>query len=131
MTKLFLDTEFTGLHQNTTLISLALVADNGEEFYAEFTDYDKSQVDTWVQKNVIDHLFLTRGSTSQGALVLQGNEQEITWALKEWLKRFPGGTEVWTDVGAYDWFLFRELFNLSRPKSPSFRWGMKAVREKL
>jgi len=33
MTKVFLDTEFTGLHQGTSLISLALVAESGEEFY--------------------------------------------------------------------------------------------------
>jgi hypothetical protein len=37
-TKLFLDTEFTGLHQNTTLIS-GLIADTGD-IYAELTDYD-------------------------------------------------------------------------------------------
>jgi hypothetical protein len=37
-TKLFLDTEFTGLHQNTTLISIGLIADTGDN--AELTDYD-------------------------------------------------------------------------------------------
>jgi hypothetical protein len=32
----FLDTEFTGL-QNTTLISIGLIADTGDTFYAELT----------------------------------------------------------------------------------------------
>lgn len=32
--KIFLDTEFTGLTQNTSLISIGLVAETGEEFYA-------------------------------------------------------------------------------------------------
>jgi hypothetical protein len=41
-TKLFLDTEFTGLHQNTTLISIGLIADTGDTFYAELTDPIKS-----------------------------------------------------------------------------------------
>ena len=36
--KIFFDTEFTGLHKNTTLISIGLVAENGKKFYAEFND---------------------------------------------------------------------------------------------
>ena len=42
---IFLDCEFTGLQQHTSLISLALVAESGEEFYAEFTDSSKSPLD--------------------------------------------------------------------------------------
>lgn len=36
--KLFLDTEFTDLHPEAKLISIALVDENGEYFYAELTD---------------------------------------------------------------------------------------------
>lgn len=35
MRRIFFDTKFTGLHQNTTLISIGLVSDEGERFYAE------------------------------------------------------------------------------------------------
>jgi hypothetical protein len=52
-TKLFLDTEFTGLHQHTTLVSLALVADTGEEFYAEVDDYDETQINPWLAEHVL------------------------------------------------------------------------------
>ena len=45
MRKMFFDTEFTGLHQNTTLVSIGLVSDEGERFYAELTDYDDTQCD--------------------------------------------------------------------------------------
>ena len=55
-TKLFLDTEFTGLHQNTTLISLGIIDENGRKFYAEFYDYSRLQIDDWLQTNVIDNL---------------------------------------------------------------------------
>lgn len=41
MKKLFLDTEFTGLRQHTSLISIALEAKNGAEFYGESNDYDR------------------------------------------------------------------------------------------
>jgi hypothetical protein len=40
-TKVFFNTEFTGLHQNTTLISIGLVSECGKTFYAELTDYDR------------------------------------------------------------------------------------------
>jgi len=57
-TKIFFDTEFTGLHQNTTLISLGMISECGKTFYAEFTDYDKSQVDDWIRENVVEKLVL-------------------------------------------------------------------------
>ena len=52
--KIFFDTEFTGLHKDTTLISIGIVAENGKSFYAELTDYDKTQVDEWLQLHVLD-----------------------------------------------------------------------------
>jgi len=48
MKNIFLDMEFTGLRQSTQLISLALVADTGEKFYAEFTDYDLDDKKDWM-----------------------------------------------------------------------------------
>ena len=54
--KLFFDTEFTGLHQHTTLISLGIVSEHGDKFYAEFIDYDKNQVNEWIRENVINNL---------------------------------------------------------------------------
>lgn len=59
MVKLYFDTEFSGLHQKTTLISIGLVAETGESFYAELTDYDKTQIDDWLKENVIANLKLT------------------------------------------------------------------------
>ena len=50
-TKIFFDTEFTGLHQNTTLISIGLVSECGKTFYAEFNDYDFNQVDDWLKED--------------------------------------------------------------------------------
>ena len=54
--KIFFDTEFTGLYKNTELISIGLIAENGYTFYGEITNYDKSQVDNWIQENVINNL---------------------------------------------------------------------------
>lgn len=38
--KLFFDTEFSGLRKDTELLSIGIVSDTGEAFYAEITDYD-------------------------------------------------------------------------------------------
>ena len=56
--KLFFDTEFTGLHKNTTLISIGIISDDGKKFYAEFTDYDENQCTEWIKENVINNLHL-------------------------------------------------------------------------
>jgi hypothetical protein len=112
MTKIFLDTEFTGLHQKTTLISLALVAESGEEFYAEFTDYDRSQLNDWLKENVIAKLRITHDQPfekSGKGVYLKGDRIEIKEALQQWFNQFEG-VEIWADVLAYDWVLFCELF---------------------
>jgi hypothetical protein len=54
--RVFFDMEFTGLHQKTTPISIGMIAEDGQYFYAEFTDFDQTQVDEWLRENVIRHL---------------------------------------------------------------------------
>ena len=84
--KLFFDTEFTGLHKNTTLISLGIIAESGECFYAIFTDYDKSQVDDWIQENVLDKLELSADILSKyNVYEVTGNKEEVKEALLDWI----------------------------------------------
>lgn len=113
---LYLDTEFTGLHQRTTLISLALVAEDGRAFYAEFSDYDASQCDDWIATNVLDHSRWLRqgeqapGNWREGDLQLSlGDSKHAHAALAGWLQQFDG-VEIWADCPAWDWVLFCELF---------------------
>jgi hypothetical protein len=113
-TKLFLDTEFTGLHQKTTLISIGLVAENGDSFYAELTDYDPHQIDNWLQENVLDNLVLT--DRLDNTLVVSGHhvsfkgtQKELKDHLGRWLNQ-QGPVEIWSDCLAYDWVLFNEIF---------------------
>lgn len=119
MTKVFWDSEFTGLHQHTTLISVGLVAETGEYFYAEFEDYDKGQINEWLQANVIDNLFLTQAWSIEGALPpskkvyqkfeCKGDAAKIVEYLNLWLQQFEQ-VEMWSDCLAYDWVLFNQLF---------------------
>jgi hypothetical protein len=117
LTKVFFDTEFTGLHQSTTLISIGCVSEDGQEFYAELTDYDSGQVDDWLQENVIDNLILQGENTlslvqkyddHNKARVL-GNTKLVASRLKDWLSQFDS-VEVWSDTLAYDWVLFNQIF---------------------
>lgn len=52
---LYWDCEFSGLHKNTTLMSIGIVSDLGPTFYAELNDYDKDQIDEWLEENVISN----------------------------------------------------------------------------
>lgn len=113
-TKLFLDCEFTGLQQKTTLVSIGIVSEDGREFYAELDDYDRSQVSPWIEENVLDNLNF-KGDRSvayaEGERVsYQEPREKIVEALRRWLSQFES-VEVWGDVLAYDWILFCELFD--------------------
>ena len=111
MTKLFFDTEFTGLHQNTTLISIGIVSDCGKTFYAEFTDYDKTQVDEWLKTNVIDDLILPHDLGGNGVAVdgFVGDTKFIKEHLTKWLSQFES-IQIWSDCLSYDWVLFCQIF---------------------
>jgi len=115
MTRIFFDTEFTGLHQHTTLISIGLISEGGNTFYAEFTDYDQSQVDDWIRKNVIENLQLDQFKIeidydpSSSSVKMKGDTKAVVQALQHWLSSFEK-VEMWSDCLAYDWVLFNQLF---------------------
>ena len=130
MKKIFFDTEFTGLHQNTTLISIGFISDCGKTFYAELNDNDKSQVDEWLQNNVIDKLIMSEPPIGEDeyykaarandnpvgndlynsySVQLRGNKEEIKKELERWLSQFDQ-VEIWSDCLAYDWVLFNQIF---------------------
>jgi len=129
-TKIFFDTEFTGLHKNTTLISIGLISDCGKTFYAELNDYDTNQIDDWLQENVMDKLLMHAPSNGeheyylasrhhdnpveQGlyqsySLQLRCNKSDLEKALRRWFKQFHL-VEIWSDCLSYDWVLFCDIF---------------------
>lgn len=110
-TKIFFDTEFTGLHQKTTLISIGLISECGKQFYAELTDYDKSQIDEWLQENVLNNLYLD-GYDNDANLSdwkIKGNSDDVKSALEVWIAQFEE-IEIWSDCLSYDWVLFNQIF---------------------
>ena len=139
--KIFLDTEFTGLHSNTTLISIGLISEDGRTFYAELNDYDTSQVNDWVRDNVISNLkFAPPREYAPGKmedeayemsravpgvpltqmfhLEMRGSTADVSSELDKWLNQFDDTIEIWGDCLSYDWVLFCNLFGgaLNIPK---------------
>lgn len=115
--KIFFDTEFTGLHKNTSLISLGLVDEDGRAFYAEFKDYDKSQINDWLSDNVIKHLKY-KGTDSissagwvkkENCMTVYGNKEFVAKHLKVWLSKYKK-VQLVSDVCHYDMVLFIDLF---------------------
>lgn len=116
--KIFLDTEFTGLHQGTTLISIGITTEKGNNFYAEFNDYDKTQVNEWLQANVVDKLKYNNveeflDEDDMDFIRIKGNTNQVKEKLVEFLDSQRGSekVEVWSDCLAYDWVLFNQLFD--------------------
>lgn len=121
---IYFDTEFTGLHQQTTLISLGCISDNDLTFYAEFSDYDQSQCTDWILDNVISQLQYHKVQSYFNATPqhtsMKDTSAEIAIQLKKWLLTFakldaqkqpvPGSVKMWSDCLAYDWMLFCHLF---------------------
>lgn len=113
--KIFFDTEFTGLHQKTTLISIGLISEDGKTFYWEFTDYDKSQIDSWLQENVINNLEFNSFSNSWiiindgiHSFRIKAISNSVKEQLINWFSQFEK-VEMWSDCLSYDWVLFNTL----------------------
>ena len=113
---LFFDTEFTGLHAGTTLVSIGIVAENRKKFYAEFSDYDESQCDYWIKENVLNQTILggndilaKRLGEDSETMVILGSKSDIQYELGEWLKQFDSVQFV-SDVCHYDMVLLIDIF---------------------
>lgn len=112
---IYFDTEFTGLHQKTTLMSIGLVADDGKTFYCELTDYDKKQVDQWIRDNVINNFKLNDFEKvlfpydGEKEYEIKCNLKELKEQLTKWLSQYEH-IEVWSDCLSYDWVLFNQIW---------------------
>ena len=119
----YFDSEFTGLVPNTTLISLALVTEKDEVFYAEFTDFNERLCTDWIFENVISNLRMdhmntklpNRVSIVEKETYVIGESDYIRNILEEWLldqadNSEDGRIQLVGDVCHYDMVLFANLF---------------------
>ena len=82
--KFYLDTEFieSGPHRPIELISIAIVSEDGREFYAENRECPRNTASDWVQKNVFPHLTgpcLTLAAIAEAVKVFVGTDEPEFW----------------------------------------------------
>jgi hypothetical protein len=96
----FMDTEFTDFDY-PQLISIGLVSEDGESFYAEMSNgWSREGCSPFVAEHILPQL--TGGDYLQ----------ERCYAgrrLADWLAEFPGPVRVVTDAPGYDWVLMLDL----------------------
>jgi hypothetical protein len=102
----FLDTEFTKLAR-PDLISIALVSEDGREFYAERTDYYPQDCSDFVNETVLPLL----GRVPDAAC----SRPQLTDRVREWFKQLPEPATVIYDY-EWDWRLLAVAM-LGRPHS--------------
>ena len=128
----FFDTEFTGLRKDTTLISIGIVSDTGDRFYAELTDYDESMCNEWIEKNVLDHLIMSGNVKLEESLAADnktttviGSKADICRELMEWLEMDANFDSDYaavfvSDVSHYDMVLLIDLLVGNAMMLPKF-----------
>lgn len=137
MKRLFIDAEFTGLHIGTKLISLGIIGENGEMFYAEFNDFEDAYMklsendSKFLDEQVIPNLkfiesdfgllnggkrtmygFRSYAHDIQGTITeCCGDKEYVRKKLIEWLGKKFGNEQllIVADVGHYDFCLFIDL----------------------
>lgn len=105
MLRIFFDTEFTELGIDPHLISIGLVAEDGERtFYAELSDtYEDRHCSDFVREAVQPQLEGGAARLDMATLtVRQGN----------WLERFDAPVKLVTDSLSWDWPWIQEIFYL-------------------
>jgi hypothetical protein len=105
---IFLDTEFTDF-VGPVLISIALVSEDGREFYAERTDYPQNECSQFVCETVLPLLGQVPGAAC--------NRIELACRLRAWFEALPEPTTVVYDF-ELDWILMVDAFlgpNHSQP----------------
>lgn len=100
---IFFDTEFTSLHNKPKLISIGLIAENGQKtFYAELADtYQVTDLSEFALNKVIPLL-------THESLLLQ---KELISQLKFWIESFNSEVMLASDNYTWDWPFIIELFS--------------------
>lgn len=99
----FIDTEFIEPIEpgEIDLISIALVAGDGREYYAISSEFDASKANDFVKENVLPKLDDPSTWKSRAAI-----KQE----LLDFVVGEPGQIEFWGEYSAHDWVVFCRIF---------------------
>jgi len=111
----FLDTEFTDFVKHD-LISLALVAEDGREFYAERTDFKQDECSAFVRKEVLPLLSRVPDASC--------DRKQLTNRLHDWFEKLPEPATLVFDFEG-DWLLLAAALLDNTHKKPPPNIGDK------
>jgi hypothetical protein len=102
----FLDTEFIDGADKLDLISIALVGENGKEYYAVSNEFDESKASEWVKQHVLTKLPPKSTWKSRATI---GKE------IRSFIDKNRSGeyAEFYAYFASCDWILFYKLFGNS------------------
>ncbi len=103
--RFFYDTEFIEDGTTIKLVSIAIVAEDGREYYAVSTDADHSLANDWVRENVLNKL------PNPSSPEWRSNDQ-IRTEVYDFLTAVKGRgrPELWAWIGPYDHVVFAQLW---------------------
>lgn len=111
---IYFDTEFTELSKHGELISIGLVDEDDNEFYAEFRLNNIDNVNDFVKENVLTNTVLYGNKDAVDIIgdeknYVYGSKSDIKDALVKWLSKYEN-VKLVSDVGHYDMVLFIDIF---------------------
>ncbi|MFV8395123.1 polyadenylate-specific 3'-exoribonuclease AS [Corynebacterium hindlerae] len=101
--RFFYDTEFIEDGETIELVSIAIVAEDGREFYAVSTEFDPAKANSWVQAHVLSQL----PNPSDPAWK---SVADIRQGVYEFLTASGTQVQLWAWVGAYDHVVLAQLW---------------------
>jgi len=157
--KYFFDTEFIEWAGGIDLVSIGIVSENGDTFYAESTNFDERNADQWVKDNVLAklrwwgnemsskgycNLAQHTGAKGEWNAEVFATEKLIGEAILRWIddcekraNQTPGSKhlshelEFFAYYGAYDWVLFARIFGRLIDKPEKFPMWVRDLKQMM
>lgn len=124
MANIYFDTEFTGLRHKTELVSIGVVTDAGDKFYAEISNvnWEDPLIDDGTKKFLADHVKSYLKFNGQKSVVKKDgnnwtvcdNKSAVGYQFLLWLDEvMPSGEAIIpvSDVMYYDMVLLQDMIN--------------------
>jgi len=140
--KFWYDTEFIEDGRTIDLISIGIVAENGDSYYAISTEFKARKASQWVKDNVLIHLPERNVNLSDSSISPRIKEESLAWKprrqiadeVRQFVLSFPPKPEFWGYYADYDHVVLCQLFGtmMDLPKGfPMYTRDIKQLCDEL